>query len=70
MSNNLTKSLLDNPEALNVLTVQLAQSNESVNTLVNIESRLAEEEVGDYILGKKSATSSPYLQTKTEYALA
>ena len=70
LSNNLTKSLLDNPEALNVLTVQLAQSNESVNTLVNIESRLAEEEVGDYILGKKSATSSPYLQTKTEYALA
>ena len=57
-------------QALNDLTVQLAQSNEGVNILVNTESRLAEEEVGDYILGRKSAPSSPYLQTNTEYALA
>lgn len=70
LSNNLTKSLLDNPEALNSLTVQLAQSNEDVATLVNTEIRLAEEEVGEYILGKKSVPSSPYLQTKTKYALA
>ena len=70
LSNNLTKSLLDTPEALNDLTMQLAQSNEDVNKLVDRENGLAEEEVGDYILGKKSATSSPYLQTKTEYALA
>lgn len=50
--------------------MQLAQSNEDVNKLVDRENGLAEEEVGDYILGKKSAPSSPYLQTKTEYALA
>ena len=57
-------------QALNDLTMQLAQSNEDVNKLVDRENGLAEEEVGDYILGKKSAPSSPYLQTKTEYALA
>lgn len=33
--------------------------------------RLAEENASDYILfKKKSAPSFPYLQTKTEYALA
>ena len=61
---------MDNPEELNSLTMQLIQSNADVAALVDTEIRLAEEEVGDYILGKKSAPSSSYLQTKTEYALA
>ena len=69
ISQNMMQSFIDNPEALNELIAQLAQEDAGIAYLAQREDELADEEVGEFILGTKTDTKYPWVITTKEYGL-
>ena len=69
ISQKIMQSFINNPEALNELIAQLAQEDAGIAYLAQCEAELADEEVGELILGTKTDTKYPWVITTTEYGL-
>lgn len=67
LSDNLMQSMLNNPDIMSEATAQLAKTNSKVDNLVKYETMLAENEVGEYIMGTKDDAPSVWTLTKQEY---
>lgn len=70
LSKNIIEALYNNPQELDRLVAELTESNQDIGIILQREMMIADEQVGEYILGINTDKPTHWLLTTKEYGLA